>query len=245
MRNSPGTIQSFDVVNRVHALLAADTRLGLRAPLTLGFAEGVLTLDGEAEDIASKKRVLEDAASVPEVRSVVDRLCVTASTRMQDGEIRDHVRDAIVAEAELSECNLVMERVGTDEIARQPIDARGSIRVGVSRGVVRLDGDVPSLTHRRLAGVLAWWVPGTRDVQNLLGVVPPEADNDDEITDAIRLVLEREPLVDAAQIGVRTRDGRVTLTGAVTSGEQAKIAERDAWYVQGVDEVVNGIVVVR
>jgi osmotically-inducible protein OsmY len=46
----------------------------------------------------------------------------------------------------------------------------GSIVVEVKDGVVTLNGEVPSLTHKRLAGVLAWWVPGVKSVVNRVEV---------------------------------------------------------------------------
>ena len=39
-------------------------------------------------------------------------------------------------------------------------NARGAIEIEVKDGVVTLDGRVPGLASKRLAGVLAWWVPG-------------------------------------------------------------------------------------
>lgn len=234
--------RELEVLNRVHAKLEADTRLDPSARrLTLAFADGVLTVDGEVDTVASKKRVLENVAGLAEVRWVVDRLRVTPSTRMQDGQIRDHVRDALIEETEFRECKLVVVHDGVEEVAHDPVVAHGSIRLGVAEGVVTLDGEVPSWSHRRLAGVLAWWVPGTRDVENRLGVEPLEWDSDDEITDAVRLVLEREPLLDADQLRASTRNARVTLVGTVASDEQKRIAERDAWLVFGVDEVANDI----
>jgi osmotically-inducible protein OsmY len=47
----------------------------------------------------------------------------------------------------------------------------------VKEGVVTLDGEVSSLAHKRLCGVLAWWVPGSRDVVNGLEVRVDEVDN--------------------------------------------------------------------
>jgi osmotically-inducible protein OsmY len=98
---------------------------------------------------------------------------------------------------------------------------------------------VTSLSHKRLAGVLAWWVPGSRDVINGLAVVPPEEDNDDEVTDAVRLVLEKDPFINAGEIRVSTRDYVVTLEGLVPNEKVREMAEFDAWYVFGVDRVVN------
>jgi osmotically-inducible protein OsmY len=102
-----------------------------------------------------------------------------------------------------------------------------------------LDGEVPSLSHKRLAGVLAWWVPGSRDVINGLGVEPPEDDNDDEILDALRIVLEKDPLVDATEVGATCTNGVITLRGLADNDRQKHLIELDAWYLFGVDKVVN------
>jgi osmotically-inducible protein OsmY len=117
----------------------------------------------------------------------------------------------------------------------------GEIEIAVSDGIVTLEGHVPSLSHKRLAGVLAWWAPGCRDVTNELAIVPGEDDNDDEITDALALVLEKDPLVHAGQLRVRTRNRIVTLHGWLATEEERRMAELDAWYLFGVDEVINRI----
>jgi osmotically-inducible protein OsmY len=98
-----------------------------------------------------------------------------------------------------------------------------------------------SHSHKRLAGVLAWWTPGCRDVVNSLYVEPAEEDNDGEVVDALRLALEMDPLVDAAQIRARCRNYVVTLDGFVRTEEERRQAERDAWCLFAVDRVVNRI----
>jgi osmotically-inducible protein OsmY len=127
-------------------------------------------------------------------------------------------------------------------LREQAEDNCGSIEVQVEDGIVILDGEVISLSHKRLAGVLAWWTPGCRDVVNGLEVVPPEQDTDDEVTDALRIVLEKDPLVkDPEQIRIRTHDYVVTLEGLVNKEEDRHTAELDAWYLFGVDKVINRI----
>jgi osmotically-inducible protein OsmY len=232
-----------DVLVRLNAALLADPHPDRAADVTLELADGVLTIAGEVASVAAKVRALRRAATFPEIRGVVDRLRIAPAVRMTDSEMRDHVRDAFVQDSAFDECRLVVRRHGRDAIAHAPIRTSGFIRVDVTEGVVAFDGYVPSLVHRRLAGVLAWWVPGTCAVDNRLGVAPPEVDTDDEITDAVRIVLEKDRLVDAAQIGVRTRAGRVTLRGTVKSHAQQEIAVRDAWYVHGVEEVDDALVV--
>jgi osmotically-inducible protein OsmY len=124
---------------------------------------------------------------------------------------------------------------------RPPAARRGAIAFSVEDGVVTLNGDVPGLAHKRLAGVLAWWVPGSRDVINGMGVLPPEADSDDEIADSVRMALEKDPFVDASQIRVGVKNSAVTLAGIVPSVSERDMAEFDAWYVFGVDRVDNRI----
>jgi osmotically-inducible protein OsmY len=76
-------------------------------------------------------------------------------------------------------------------------------------------------------------------VHNRLAVVPPEEDNDGELADAIRLVLELDVLVHADQIGVTVSERAVTLSGIVARADERRRAELDAWYVPGVREVFN------
>jgi len=117
----------------------------------------------------------------------------------------------------------------------------GWIEVAASGGVVTLRGNVISLSHMRLAGVLAWWSGGCRCVIHEIVVAPAETDRDDEVTEALQLVLETDPFVDASRIRVRTEGRVVTLDGYVTNEGTRRQAERDAWYVQGVEDVVNRI----
>ena len=70
---------------------------------------------------------------------------------------------------------------------------------------------------------------------------PPQEDSVNEITDAVRLVLDKDPFVRADQIHVRTRDRVVTLEGLVPKTTIREMAVYDAWYVFGVDRVVNAL----
>jgi osmotically-inducible protein OsmY len=75
----------------------------------------------------------------------------------------------------------------------------------------------------RLAGVLAWWVPGCRDVGNSLGVVLAVDDND-----ALRLVLEIDPFIQSDQITASCRNYVVTLEGFIRTDEERRRAELEA-----------------
>ncbi|WP_437567732.1 BON domain-containing protein [Sorangium sp. So ce542] len=133
------------------------------------------------------------------------------------------------ADSVTSRAHTALGRLGFD-LHRYPV------RLEYLDGVLTMEGELPDL-----AGVLCWWAPGTRDVMNALEVDAPEEDNDDEISDAVRIVLEKDPLLDASEIGVSTERSRVTLRGLVASEEQRRIAENDAWCVFGVNDVSNEI----
>lgn len=229
------------VISEVTAALEREPSVNLhRFPLHLEFDDGVLVLEGAVEQIAAKKKALETAAGVPGVTGIIDRLRLVPASPMEDGEIRDHVCNALLAENSLASCAvwaIVKKKPEVIREADQGVD--GSIDVEVNDGIVILNGAVTSLSAKRLAGVLAWWVPGSRDVVNGIEVAPPEEDNDGEVVDAVRLVLEKDPFVNAAQVRVTCRNYGVTLEGIVKNGTQRQMAEADCWYVFRVDRVTN------
>jgi hypothetical protein len=171
----------------------------------------------------------------------VDRLRVVAS-QMEDGQLRAEVVNTLMGEPVFLDYGFRLKHDGgfeTWRVTKSKIDEQ--IDIEVHDGVVTLTGRVGSLTHRRLAEVLAWWTAGCELVENRLRVVPPEKENDGELTDAVRMVLEKDPLVHSSQISVAVDHGEVTLNGYVASDEERQLAVMDAWYVPGVREVVDRI----
>lgn len=207
------------MIRKARAVLEHETGINLhRSPITLAFEDGIMTLEGEVENIREKKLALERIAALPGVDGIVDRLHIHPGERLGDDEIRDHFIEHLMLEQALH---------------GQKID------VEVINGIITLNGSVPSLSHKRLAGVLAWWTRGRRDVINGLEVVPPQEDSADEIADAVRLVLEKDPYVNADRIRVGARESVVSLAGSVPTDTERDMAEFDAWYVFGVDGVIN------
>jgi osmotically-inducible protein OsmY len=230
------------ILKVVRAAFEREPKINLHCyPIKIDIAEdGALTLEGEVGNIAAKKMAMELAITVPGIIGIVDRLHVKAAERMGDGMILDLVRDALIEEPAFQDCTIRLRRKGNLETARESLyKAHGEFEVSVKDGVVFLDNIVLNLSQKRLAEVLAWWVPGTRDVINELEVSPPEEDNDGEITDALRIVLEKDPFLDATEIKVETKGGIVTLEGLVKTEAQKEMAENDAWYLFGVDKVIN------
>ena len=236
-------IRAEEVVGSILAALEREPRVHLHGhPIEVSFADGVATLSGEVGGIAAKKLALEIVAAQSPVSGVVDRLRVEPAGRREDGAIRDQVCNAFISEQALDSYSVrALVKQAMEPI--RALDVNRLLEVEVTTGVVILNGKAESLSHKRLAGVLAWWVPGSRDVVNGIEVSPAMEDNDDEVIDAVRLVLEKDPLVNASQIKLRSRDCMVTLDGAVSSESSRMAAEADAWYVFGVSGVANKLIV--
>jgi osmotically-inducible protein OsmY len=231
-----------DAIKDTLAALEREPKIDLHHfPLKVDFGDGILTLEGSVKDMAAKKLALECAAGVTGVTGIIDRLKVFPAEQMTDEMILEHVRNAFIEESALSQCSIGVRTGDQTIILRQPPANKGAIDIGVEDGNVLLEGAVPSLSHKRLAGVLAWWVPGAQNVLYCLHVQAPEEDTNDEMTDAVRLVLEKDPFLNADQIQVTSRDRRITLNGIVRSKTEAEAAEHDAWCVFGVDKVFNNL----
>ena len=231
------------VIKSVRKALEYDPRINLhRYPIRIGVSAGAVILEGDVADIAAKKLALEHAAAVDDVKGVIDRLRVLPAQYRGDGAIRDSLVGLLLREPALRNCAVrVRDREHVETLREVAGGAGGEIEAAIADGVITLEGTVISLSHKRIAGVIGWWTPGCRDVVNSLDVQPDQKDSDAEIVEALRLVLEMDPLVDAAQIRVICRNCTVTLEGYVRNGQERRQAELDAWYLFAVDRVMNRI----
>jgi osmotically-inducible protein OsmY len=219
-----------DLVAALLAALEKDPDINLHeSPIHVTYHDS-LRLEGEVANIIVKRKARRIAMQLSGMSDIEDRLLLRPGERRHGKALLDAVVSALSQEPAFR------------DLAVHPHPARETgdrdwIGVDVTECVVRLDGQVGSLAHRRLAEVIAWWVPGSCDVHNHMRVKPPEKDNDGEITDAVSMVLEKDPLLHAESISVRTKDQAVTLSGSVHSHEQRRMAIYDCWYVPGVHEV--------
>lgn len=234
---------SNTILNKVHSALEFEPRINLHAhPIKLSYSDDdVLSMEGDVEDIAAKKLALGLGATASGARGIVDRLHLLPSSHKGDGQIRDMICEFLLEEPVFLNCSLQYLSKGELVTLRQTNSEGGTIVVSVEDGIITLDGEVLSLSHKRLAGALTWWTPGCRDVVNGLGVFPPEEDNDQEIIEALTLILEKDPLVQAEQIRLSCKNSVVNLQGYVRTTEERKMVEMDAWYTIGVEKVINEI----
>lgn len=206
--------------------------------------DGVLALEGDVARLAQKKLTLLHAAAVPGVTELIDRLHVIAREPASDRHIRTQMRELFAQDQNFSEFQ-VREDVAEGVVATafKPVTGgvAGCIDIEVNDGIVTLNGTVPALVHKRLAGAMAWWIPGVRDVINGIAVEPREEDGPDQIEEAVRVVLDRNPAIDATQIKVGVRGRIVRLTGLIQSRAAREVAENDVWAIFGIDDVIDEI----
>ena len=239
--------RSDAVLKQVMAAFERESHLKLRNhPIHMSFDDGALTVAGEVPDIASKKRLLQLTQMHCDGTRLVDQLRVTANPAVGDGELRTRLCERLAQTVEFRNCVICARVKGQLEVLHGTMDEAGNdgsgvVEVTVEDGVVTLTGQVGSLSHRRLASVIAWWVGGCRDVANLLELVPAEADGDDEISEALHLVLETDPRVRAGQITINVENHRITLAGWVATEAERRQAEQDAWCLDAIEGVVNRI----
>jgi len=234
-----------DLSQPIVSALQADHRLDLqRFPIQVSRQGDGARLEGEVESLCAKRVAVALARRAAEGRPVQDALRLAPQPTSGDGAVRDALVRLLLQQRELHNCTVRQhDGSGRPQLVQEAHGdwPSGEIELAVNDGEITLEGRVISLSHQRMIEALAWHTPGCRNVVDRLQVVPAEDDNDDELTDAIRLVLEMDPFVHADQLGVRSEDGVVTLEGVLRRDEEKQLAETDAWSVCGVVDVRNRI----
>ncbi len=182
--------------------------------IDLSVASGVVTLDGNVNNILAKETAVRIAKMTKGVRSVVDQLNVTGTSR-PDTELRQDVLNAL---------------------AQDPATDSWEITVNASSGTVTLDGTVDSYAERELAEKVAKSTRGVQGLTNSITVEYTSDRNDYEIKKDIEQRLEWDARLDDELVKVEVKDGEITLSGSVGSDYEKTLARGDAW-VAGVKSV--------
>lgn len=228
-----------EAVKEFCARLEKDVQINLnRSPINAEVRGGMLIVNGEAEDIVTKRRAIRLALELFGPDGVQDLITVKPAQEREDGAIRDSLLRSMLDESVFRRFGVNVWFKGEMHIVRdiRP-DSEGHLDLIIDNGVITLSGEVWSLSHRRMAELIAWWTPGVRGIVNQISINPPEVDTDDDITDSVRLALDKDPLVHSSQIRVTTRDRRVMLEGLVPQPEERQMAEQDVWFLG--DEVAS------
>jgi osmotically-inducible protein OsmY len=212
-----------DLQEAIGAALTRDTRVRSRSEggaISFRVRGGTVILEGFTENLIAKRVAEQLVSELDGVTRVENMLRVRAMPRRSDEVIAVQVRDALTVDPYIAERDLV---------------------ITVSDGVVTLGGHQDALAKKRLAGLVAWWVPGVTEVVNAIAVVPEEEDSDQEILNSIRVAFDKDKLVDAQRFHVEVQDARVRLYGLARSEAERNMAEEDAWSTWGVLGVENRV----
>jgi hyperosmotically inducible protein len=156
----------------------------------------------------------------------------------------------LLAVGALAGCSAQPKSPDVSDSIRKSLDQAGLKDVKVSqdreKGVVTLDGDVPSDMDKSQAETIARSIAAGQVVANQIAVVPPAAPSDAK---AINSDVDKgiEKNLDAALIQNQlnkhvkydVKSGVVTLTGEVNSQSKRAYAEKVAAGVPNVQQVVN------
>lgn len=177
--------------------------------------DGIVTLEGEVDNILASDRALRIARIVKGVRAVVNKIKVVPSMLRMDWDIREDVKEALLTD---------------------PATDSYEVDVNVNNNVVTLSGKVDSWQEKNLCETVAKGVKGVKEVNNEILVSVPEKRSDYEIKQEVEKALKWDAFVDHALIDVKVNDSKVVLTGVVGSAAEKSWAYWDA-YVAGVKEV--------
>lgn len=192
------------------------------ADIGVAVADGVVTLTGHVRTYSERLTARAIVESIRGVRAIADDLEVRpAGTHVTtDDEIAKRV------------ANLLAWNTSVPE---------EKVRVTASKGIVTLTGEVEWRYQSEAAERAIGGLSGIVGIRNHLTVRP--AVRAEDVSDRIRKALLRDAELDASGIRVAVEGGQVTLEGRVRYLGERRSAERAAWAVPGVTNVVDRLLV--
>jgi hyperosmotically inducible protein len=204
---------------------------------------GVVTLTGQAPSEVDRQMAGDVAKDTTGVKQVDNQIRVEPGLKPSDASLRENAR---VTDLEIH-ANL-RERLAASEYL-----SGNEINVSVKDRVVTLAGRTQTQQQKTGVEQLARSLSNVADVVNQLTVTNPGAaqaetpgvsereSKDKELANQVLFALfnERDNFTNLGTIKVESRNGAVTLSGAVPSRAERALAERVARGVKGVSSVSN------
>jgi osmotically-inducible protein OsmY len=185
--------------------------------------EGIVTLTGAARSYTEKLNAEHAVRRVRGVKAIAN-----------DIEVR------LPGHAERTDTDIAAAAVGALKWkASVPQDR---IEVTVTKGWITLEGEVDWQYQSDAALVAVHHLVGVKGVTNLITV--QQRVSATEVKSRIEAAFLRSAELDARNVRVETRGGKVTLRGDVHSWSERQEAERTTWAAPGVVQVENLIAIV-
>ena len=142
------------------------------------------------------------------------------------------------------------KKTADDEIAKRAVKIlewydlipKHAIQVTVQRGLVVLSGEVRWQYQKKWAEQAVRKLSGITSVINNIVIKPAVYQSD--IKKKIEEALARHAEIEAQDIRVTVREGKVSLEGKVDSWEERRAVENAAWSVAGVQAVDDQLIIV-
>ncbi len=207
-----------EVQSAIHDAFRYDPRIQDEEEVTVSVDNGVARLTGIAEDLQTKRAAEDDALNTIGVWEVINELKVEGQEPTEEEQLALRVRSAL---------------------PRDPYIDPNDVNVTASGATITLTGRVETSFERQQAEDVAANVSGVIAVMNDLEYdytwVPIA---DEQIKENVENQLFWSPLVDEDEIQISVADGVVTLSGAVNSWREWRMAEKNA-YEGGAKDVDN------
>ncbi len=183
--------------------------------------EGTVTLTGHTNSFNGKSEAVRAVQRIAGVRAIADEIEVKLpnSVSHTDEDI------ATIAAKQLDWSTTVP----------------GAVSVTVRNGIITLEGEVEWWYMKNAATNVVHHLTGVKGVINLIAIKPKLSST--EVKTEIRSAFERNALLDANDIEVKTSGNTVTLYGKVRNYAELDEAERVAWAAPGVLAVENHLTV--
>ncbi len=195
--------------------------------------DGIVVLKGTVNDASHRSLAQETITSLPGVRSVDNQLVLKSDVPAEksDSWIAIQVKTSLLFNRHVS---------GT------------KTQVSVVDGVVTLNGEAESQAQKDLVTEYTRDISGVKDIKNDMTVAKVSAEakktmgekiDDASISAQVKTALLFYRSTSGLKIHVATNDGVVTLTGNARSAAERTLAAKYAGDVNGVNSVVNNVVV--
>jgi osmotically-inducible protein OsmY len=184
-------------------------------------ADGVVALSGTVRSYAEKMLAEKTARRVKGVRAVAEELQVRYDwePKKSDPEIAKRIADILEWD---------------------PLVPPG-LEVTVQKGIVKLAGNVEWNYQRDLAVEDTAKITGVVQIDNRIEVAPHVFTSD--VRHRIEEAFGRNADLEAEKIEIQALDGKVTLSGSVSSLNRRHLAESAAWAAPGVTLVEDKLMV--